>query len=161
MERELETRKFPNGGFDVTVLRKSDVLRCIDDNVIDKDIAMIVVTQCELDAIASIRKGKIASIPHIGTIRYSEASKIIHENAELLDEAANSMDKERYLLFRRQVIRDGFDSLKQEKYFNYCVAKVVTKNRGLYFRLAHEQGETQTRLQFFFMQHLKIINSNE
>ena len=34
-----EQFKFPNGGYEVTVLRKQDILDCIDDNIIDKEIA--------------------------------------------------------------------------------------------------------------------------
>lgn len=159
MEHELETRKFPNGGYDVTVVRKSDVLKCIDDNIIDKDIAMIIVTQCELDAIDAIRNGKIASIPHIGTIRYNEYAKINKDNKEILATAANEMDKERYLLFRKQVFEDGYKTLKYTKYFNYCVASVIRRNKTKYFKLVEKYGSNETRLHFFFAHHLKIVES--
>ena len=33
-----EQFKFPNGGYEVTVLRKQDILDCIDDNIIDKEL---------------------------------------------------------------------------------------------------------------------------
>ena len=38
-EDGTEVRTFPNG-YDVRVVRKQDILDCIDDNIIDKDIAL-------------------------------------------------------------------------------------------------------------------------
>ena len=32
-----DTFKFPNGGYDVTICRKQDILDCIDKNIIDFD----------------------------------------------------------------------------------------------------------------------------
>ena len=45
-----DTFKFPNGGYDVTVLKRQDILDCIDANIIDKEVALAIVDQCELDA---------------------------------------------------------------------------------------------------------------
>ena len=31
--------KFPSGGYEVTVFKKQDILDCIDNNILDKEIA--------------------------------------------------------------------------------------------------------------------------
>ena len=44
MNDELEVRKFPAmGGYDVTIVNKNDILKTIDDNIIDKEIAYEII----------------------------------------------------------------------------------------------------------------------
>ena len=76
MSSDKNTRKFPRG-YDVTIVRKEDVLEAIDDNIIDKEIALDLIKQLELDASNFIKEGRWTSLPFIGTIRYNENKKAI------------------------------------------------------------------------------------
>lgn len=74
MSSDKDTRKFPRG-YDVTIVRKEDVLEAIDDNIIDKEVALDLIKQLELDASNFIKEGRWTSLPFIGTIRYNENKK--------------------------------------------------------------------------------------
>lgn len=62
MSSDKNTRKFPRG-YDVTIVRKEDVLEAIDDNIIDKEIALDLIKQLELDASNFIKEGRWTSLP--------------------------------------------------------------------------------------------------
>lgn len=73
-----ETFKFPNG-YDVPVYRKQDILKAIDDNIIDKEIALSIVEQCETDAIDFLNKGVWAGIPFMGNIKANEFARSMQD----------------------------------------------------------------------------------
>ena len=52
-----DTYKFP-GGNDVKVLRKEDIINTINCNIVDKEVALAIVKQCEIDAANFLRKGR-------------------------------------------------------------------------------------------------------
>ena len=89
-----EIRKFPNG-YDVRVVRKQDILDCIDENIIDKEIALELITQCEIDACQYINEGKWTGLPYIGSVRLNDGGKILRENKELLNEAKEKLDDDK------------------------------------------------------------------
>lgn len=156
---ELETRKFPMG-YDVTVVRKADVLACIDDNIIDKDVALELITELEVEANQFISEGKWTGIPYIGTFRRNEASLNIRANKELLEEAANNLDKERYILFRKQIAVDGHIRFKKSRYFNYMLSCSVNKNKRVYEKIAKEKGTNYAAIRFFSITNLTIMNGD-
>ena len=50
-----DTYKFP-GGKDVKVVRKEDIINTIKTNIVDADVALAIVRQCEIDAVNFMRK---------------------------------------------------------------------------------------------------------
>lgn len=61
--------RFPNDGYDVTIVKKQDILDCIDENIIDKEVALSIVEHCEKTAAEFISSGRWTGIPFIGNIR--------------------------------------------------------------------------------------------
>jgi hypothetical protein len=45
-----EIFRFPNGGYEVTVCRKKDIIDSIEDDSVDKEILDALIEQCERDA---------------------------------------------------------------------------------------------------------------
>lgn len=143
--------KFPNGGYEVTVRKKEDILKTIDDNIVDKDVAMAVINQLEVDAANFIQEGRWTGIPFIGNIRIPKARQIIEsdETQALIKEAKETLDAHKYILFRTQLGKETSKKVKQERYYKYITSIAVSHNRKLYERLCRERGEYYARIYMF------------
>jgi hypothetical protein len=156
-----DTFKFPNGGYDVTVLKRQDILDCIDANIIDKEVALAIVDQCELDAAEFIKEGRWTGLPFIGNVRVPKA-KLMEEDPvqqALIDEAKATLDSKQYIMFRRQLSSDNHKKAAKERYFNYIVSQAVTKNRKLYLKLCDTKGEHYAKIFLFASKHVVAINN--
>lgn len=154
-----DTIKMPSGGYDVKVVRKEDILKCIDSNILDKDIMLAFINQFEVDATNFLSQGRWTSLPYIGTLRknqYKEAlnSKEIRE----LDEAAKeNFDKNKYILFRKNLRSDIAKALKRERIYKYILSQVVKKNKKFYDYLEKAKGELFARIICFTMFELTSV----
>ena len=81
--------KFPNGGYDVTIIRKQDVLDCIDANIIDKEVALDLIAKLEIDAMSVINSGMKANIPFLGSIQMKTTRKI-YDSADVKESIINA-----------------------------------------------------------------------
>ena len=156
-----DTFKFPNGGYDVTVCKKQDILDCIEENIIDKEVALAIVEQCELDAANFIKEGRWAGIPFIGNIRIPKGRIMEEDPAQqaLIDEAKETLDHDQYVMFRRQLKSDNGKRIKQQRYFNYITSQAVAKNRKLYNKLCDEKGEAYAKVFLFASKHITAVNN--
>ena len=139
--------KFPNG-YDVKVLRKEDVLASIDANIIDKEVALAIVKKCEIDATNFLREGRWASIPFMGGLRIPKThlALISDKTKELLDEAKQNLEHDKYLLFRKSVTDDIGKRVKIERYYKYTVSKFVGKNLRYFRLIASRKNDGYARL---------------
>ena len=133
---------FPNG-YPVTICRKDDIINTIDNNIVDKEIALEIVRDCELAAIDFLNNGCWASIPFIGNIRTPEVMVKAkqEEIKELIENAKNELDKDKYLLFRKNVYNDLAKKVKQDRYTKYITSQFVKSNIGFYKKLCEKYGE--------------------
>lgn len=153
--------KFPNNGYDVIVCKKQDILDCIDSNIIDKEIALEIVSQCELDAANFIREGRWTGIPFIGNIRIPKSKLMEKDPAQqaLIEEAKEQLDPKQYILFRKQLNVNNTQRIKQERYYKYIVSIAVNKNRKLYKELCKTKGEVYARIFLFASKNITSINN--
>ena len=81
--------KFPSGGYEVTVFKKQDILDCIDNNILDKEIALTLIEQLEIDAANFLKEGRWTGIPFIGNIRVPKLRQLQEspEQQALIEEA--------------------------------------------------------------------------
>ena len=126
--------KFPNGGYDVTICRKKDILECIDENIIDKDVALAIVEHCEYTAADYIKEGVWAGIPFIGNIRISKTKQLLKsdEQQALIAEAKENLDKDKYILFRKRLNKENVKRISQDRYYRYITSIAVSNNRKLF-----------------------------
>lgn len=152
--------KFPNGGYDVVVCRKQDIIDCIDKNIIDKEVALDIVTQCEKDAIEFIKQGRWAGIPFIGNIRVPKLKQLqdSEEQKELIDSAKEVLDKEQFVMFRKRLTIDNTIRIKNERYFKYIVSMEVNKNKSLFKKLSKTKGEHYAKVYLFATHHVTAID---
>lgn len=154
--------KFP-GGYDVKVVKKQDIIKCIDDNIVDKAVAMAIIDQCEIDIANFIKQGKWTGIPFMGNIRIPEVRKLFHseEQQELLKEASENLDKEKYVLFRRQLSAENAKKVKNQRYFNYITSIQANKHRKEYRKLCDEKGEHYAKLKMFFSANIVAVENED
>lgn len=153
-----DTFKFPNGGYDVTVVRKQDIIDCLDANVVDKDVVLAVISQCELDAANFISSGRWTGIPFIGSIRVPKRIQRIHskEVQDLIEEAKNTLDKDRYLVFRHRLGSDINREERENRYYRYIVSHFVNNNRKFYNKLVKKEGEDVAQFICYTLSNLTI-----
>lgn len=151
--------KFPNG-FDIKVVRKQDILDCIDANIIDKEIAYELVKQCEIDATNFLLEGRWAGIPFLGNIRIPRFKQRFNteEVKEIYQEAKETMDENTFVLFSKGYRKEIARQVKQSRYYNYILSTMVTKNNKVFKAMCNEYGVLWTRLYFYTLHKLKAVN---
>lgn len=154
--------RFPNNGYDVNIVRKQDVLDAIDDNILDKELALAVVKQCELDAVNFINEGKWAGIPFMGNIKMPDATKIAisEERKELIASAKETLTHENYVLFRKKLTIETSKQVKTNRYYKYIVSIMAKKHKRLYKSLLIEKGEVYARLYMFTLNVITEVVTN-
>jgi len=140
--------KFPYGGYDVLVLKKQDILDCIDKNIIDKEVALDIVRQVEVDATNFLQEGRWTGIPFIGNIRIPKAKLIAKqpEVNELIKEAREKLSPTKYAVFRKHLSIDINNRVKKERLYLYELSKIVRKNAKTFRHLAVKYGEDEAKI---------------
>lgn len=153
--------KFPNGGYDVVICKRQDILDCIDDNIIDKEIALAIINQCEIDAADCIRQGRWTGLPFIGNVRVPKHIQMINssEQQALIKDAKDTLNKDAYIMFRKKLIGENINQVKQERYYKYIVSIEVNKKRALYRKLCDEKGEVYARIFLYASAHITATNN--
>lgn len=129
-----DTLRFPNGGYDVTVCRKQDILDALDANIVDKEVVLAIITQCEIDATNFLKEGRWTGIPYLGNMRiprYKEKFKEIG-GKEILEDAKQDLDKNKYILFRKSLNANIAIDIKNDRLYRYRTSCFVTKHRKTY-----------------------------
>lgn len=139
---------FPNNGYAVKVLRKEDVLASIDKNIIDKDVALAIVKRCEIDAANFLKEGRWAGIPFMGSIRIPKTVQMMNssESKELLKEAQDSLEKSKYLLFRKNYANEIGKQVKLDRYYRYMVSKFIGRNPKIFYYATDKYNDLYARV---------------
>ena len=156
MNDELEVRKFPaRHGYDVTIVNKNDILKTIDDNIIDKEIAYEIITSLELTCQKYVSAGDSAGIPYIGTIKERLGAAIARKNTKALNDAKEALDKEHYIAFKNALFVDETIRYKYNKVYKLEIARVVSHNRRQYWNYVDTIGEVKADIMFHGIAHLR------
>ena len=157
MNDNFETRKFvgknPN---DVTIVHKEEILKTINTNIIDKDLALDFIVQLEKDAADYITKGEITGVPYIGKVEFRVGSMAIRAHADELEEAKRHLDKEQYIAFKKDIAIEAIEHAKYESFFNYRASMGVKRNKRTYEYLVLNKGEAYAKIKLFA--RIKILN---
>lgn len=155
-----DTYKFP-GGYDVKVVRKQDIIDCIDSNIIDKDVALAIVKQCEVDAANFLRQGRWTGLPFMGSLRPSPVVKLekTKEQQELIEAAFEDSTKSQYVIFRKNLAHDNAKKLAAQKKYNYILSMSVSKDRPGFKRLVKEKGEHYARFRYYLKKCIVAVDN--
>ena len=143
-----DTIKMPNGGYDVKVVRKEDILACIDENILDKNIMLAFINQFEVDASNFLKEGRWTSLPYLGTLRKNQYKEALNsKEVKELDEAAKeNLDRTKYVVFRKDLRNDIARAIKRERVYKYTLSQVVKKNKKFFEYLIESKGEKIARV---------------
>lgn len=155
-----DTYKFP-GGNDVRVVRKEEVVQTINCNIVNKEVALALIRQCETDAANFLRKGRWTGIPFIGSIKVPDTVRMSHtpEQKELIKIAAETIPKDKFVIFRRELAYNNEKRAKATKYYNYVLSIAVSKNRELFKRMCKEKGVGYARIHFFLNSSITAVEN--
>lgn len=158
-----DTFKFPNGGYEVVVLRKKDVIDAIDENIIDKELALAIVEQSEIDAANFIKIGRWTGIPFIGNIRIPKTLQALMSDKQqaLIEAAKEELDKDKYCLFRKELNAENARRVKYQRYTDYVASISINRNKPLYNKLCKTKGKNYARIYFYSIAKMKPINYDE
>lgn len=155
-----DTYKFP-GGKDVKVVRKEDIINTIKTNIVDTDVALAIVRQCEVDAINFMKKGRLTGIPFMGTIKVPDTVRMSQtkEQKDLILAAMETTTNKQFVMFRRNLAYDNKIKIKARKYYNYVLSLSVAKNRNQFKKMCKERGEAYARIHFFLLYSVTSVNN--
>ena len=155
-----DTYKFP-GGKDVKVVRKEDIINTIKTNIVDTEVALAIVRQCEVDAVNFMKKGRLTGIPFMGTIKVPDTIRMSQtkEQKDLILAAMETNTNEQFVMFRRNLAYDNKVKIKARKYYNYVLSLSVTKNRNQFKKMCKEKGEAYARIHFFLLYSVTSVNN--
>ena len=152
--------KFP-GGYDVTVVNKDDILKCIDDNIIDKEVAYALIENCEYNIAKFINEGRWTSVPYIGTIRVPPRVQLAlsPEQKDARRYARENLNTEDYLIFKKQLDVENKNKVKLERYYKYVVSINANKHKILFNDLCKEKGIIYARIYFYSMNNITAVDN--
>lgn len=153
------TYKFPNGN-DVHVYKREDIVNCINWNITDSEVALALIADCEKQCADFIRQGKWASVPFIGNFRIPKhvALEQSEEQQKIIKGAAEVLTNKDYILFRQQLARDNATQIAKQRFFNYEVSKLVSKNNRLYNKLHKRLSEAKLHIMFYGFRKPNYVN---
>ena len=155
-----DTYKFP-GGKDVKIVRKEDIINTINTNIVDTEVALAIVKQCEIDAVNFMKKGRLTGIPFMGTIKVPDTIRMSQtkEQKDLILAAMETNTNEQFVMFRRNLVYDNKIKIKARKYYNYVLSLSVAKNRNQFKKMCKERGEAYARIHFFLLYSVTSVNN--
>lgn len=153
-----DTFKFPYG-YDVTVCRKQDIVKCLDENVVDKEVVLALIEQLEVDASNFLIEGRWTGIPFLGNIRIPPAKQKLKSEAiqQLMDDARDQYDKDKYYIFRRNLSRELTRSTRAERYYKYIVSQFSVRAHKMFKCLLYKRGDKEARLIAYTLFAMNVI----
>lgn len=165
LDKYASTRKLPDG-FSIRVVRKEDILATIDKNILDKEVALEIISHCEISAANYFKNGYWASIPYMGNFRLDPRKLLRKQAMEDLDPAARQMldsddiqSKARYVLFKKQIAIDAKDKVAFDRLYEYIVALWSNKYPKLFRRYIRKHGGAFARLHMWGLANITVIDN--
>lgn len=154
-----ETINFPNGGFEIIVVKRKDILDCINANIKDKEIMEELISNLEITADKYLSEGNKISIPFIGTIRKSPAKLLDKKNKQLYKDATKFLNKKDYILLRKSMAKENDRILRYARFYKYQVGVIIRNHISEYRRLVDSKGELKAKLTMYFKYSIKSIDN--
>lgn len=155
-------RNFPYSDIEVVVVEKQDILKTINDNIIDKEIALELIGGLEVKAESLIKEGKWTGIPYFGNIRIpkglSEEVQDSYKDARQF--AYATMNKASYIAFVKQIALDNSEKIKYCGYFNKVLAIYSKKDRKKFNALCQSKGYHYAACKTVFSNCIRPMKEN-
>lgn len=149
---------FP-GGYEVNIVRKQDILDCIEDSIFDKEVAVEIINQLSIDIQRIVEEGGWAGVPFVGSFYVKQGTVIEQgeENQAILNAAKEQMQGAEFVAFRRQLRANNAKHIAEEKLYRYNLSHVVKKNSKAFKHLCKRKSSLAARLITFGTLHLEVV----
>lgn len=157
--RDIETRKFPNGGYDVIIVKKDDILDTIEQNIIDREIMDEIISQLEVNVTTLLKEEKWTGVPFLGNIRIPPVKKMALKRKDLQKDVYENESRETYLMFIRQNALDDDKIVRANRMYRRIASIAIRKDVKRFRDIAKVNGETYARLYMYFKFMIKSIDN--
>lgn len=162
---ELATGFFPHGGYEVKLVRKEDILKTIDDNILDKDVARELINNIETKAEKIINESieGWVSIPYFGSMRRPKTIKlkVDPEFRAAAEHIYATKSKEEFVMFMKNSYNDHTAQLHYNAYFNKLVSRYARLYPIKYRQYYSDKGEHYARLKIVLANCFEYSGSSE
>ena len=152
-----ETRHFSNNGYDVKVYKKQDILDTIDTNIIDKEVALELISQLEIDAENFLLDGIGVTFPYLGRIWIPPYKKESLKLKETREYAKSVLSKEKYIMFAKELNSNISKALNEDRYKRHKLREFIVKNRSLFEHITSSKGEVYAKALFSTLVNMKQV----
>lgn len=157
-----DVHKFPMG-YEVKIINKHDIIASIDDNILDKEVALEIVKRCEIDASNFLKEGRWTGIPFIGNIRIPKTTQklLTEESKHLLQGAKETLDENMYVMFRKNYTKEIGKQVNLERFYKYTVSMFVGKNQKFFKKVSLCFGDLYARVLCYTLRNLKAVSNEQ
>ena len=157
-----DTRTFPDG-YELNIVRRSDILNELRDTVTDFDVVMEVVTHCEKEVGQRLLKGEWAGLPFMGNFKINEVTQInkTEERRELYKDMKKELTKEEFRSFRKDLALSDNIQIEREKRYNREATVAANVNLKRYRKLCTTVGIAFAKFKIWAEARSYIVESNE
>lgn len=145
---EQETRQYPNG-FKVAIIKKEDLIKTIEDNIIDKNVAYELINSLSCDIAKNIEEERWTSVPYMFTLQPNLLKRINDKNKEVIDDARNVLSKEDYIIFKKDLNKFTTEQIRLERVSKYKASMFASKNTWLYRKFLTHGNSFATCMCYF------------
>lgn len=154
---ELPTKKFPYSNYDVVIVEKDDILKTIDDNIIDKEVARALIDSLEIKAYEYLKEEQGVSLPYLGTIRIPDGLKRENRlrNKDAIQYAYEHFSKPKYVAFIKDMNKLNKERINFQALLSSAFEIMKKKYPDIYKELYAKNGELYAKLVLSFRYFLK------
>lgn len=154
--------KFPHGFKEIQYVDRDDVLKTIDDNILDKDVAMELIEQTEHLIAEYASHGVWCSLPYMGALSESVYSnfKKDPENKKAIEEVRSILDTKQFRVFSRRLGQTEIIRFKRKRTFEFYASIEINKDKYNYFKLSRNKGENYAKLVYYFKHFIQEVHAS-
>lgn len=149
--------KSSNFEFPAAVYYKDDIINTIAENITDAEILNDIISSVEKNAHEHICDGDWAALPLIGSVKPNARYESLRSNAYRLREAKQSMNREDYIKFKRELSVAELKRIKRCNSVYYAINLAKNKHKAIYKVKCSLKGEQFASLYCYFYNSLKPL----
>jgi hypothetical protein len=141
----------------IVIKRKEDIIHTIQKDILDGEILDDIISSLERSIAHGIAAKQWVSLPYIGNIRLNREFISALNNRSKFNTAKAVMNKNQYLVFRKQVIKEEKLRIVREKNIEWLIRRAKEKYKKLHKELVKRYGESYANMYCYFRSLVSII----
>lgn len=141
----------------IVIKRKEDIIQTIQKDILDGEILDDIISSLERSIAHGIAARQWVSLPYIGNISLNKGYISALNNRSKFDTAKKVMNKNQYLVFRKQIIKEEKLRIVREKNIEWFIRRAKEKHKKLHKELTKRYGESYANMYCYFKNLVSII----